>query len=284
MKSTQGFSLPSDSVTTRRMTSIIVSPSPPPRIAVVIPIHNEELFIRDVIRTVPSWVYRIIVVDDGSTDDGITVTEQTGDQRVSIVRHTRNQGVGAAIVTGYRAALDAHAEIVVVIGGDGQMDPRDMESLIQPLVTGIADYVKGNRFTRRDHVRRIPWRRRLGIRVFTEWTRWAAGNRSFGDAQCGYTACTDRLLRSLDLDRLHPGYGFPNHFIIETLTAGFQIREQAVKPIYGSEVSGIHPFRDLPRLMIRLLAWGFARWNPLSRIMRLFRREPGTTSGRTETA
>ena len=116
-------------------------------IAVVVPAYNEELLIEKTLKTLPDMVDRIIVVDDASTDRTSTIVEESakGDKRIFLLRHDVNSGVGGAIVSGYKNALESDIDITVVMAGDAQMDPDDFLSIIGPIAEGRADYAKGNR-------------------------------------------------------------------------------------------------------------------------------------------
>ncbi|MFQ6060487.1 MAG: glycosyltransferase family 2 protein, partial [Thermoplasmata archaeon] len=118
------------------------------RIGVVVPAFNEERFIADVIETIPSFVDEIVIVDDGSTDaTGPTAAKyvEKDKDRISLLRHEKRSGVGSAIVSGYKAALGKQLDIVAVMAGDGQMDPKHLPRLLDPIVENKADYSKGNR-------------------------------------------------------------------------------------------------------------------------------------------
>ncbi|HEY9247224.1 MAG TPA: glycosyltransferase family 2 protein, partial [Candidatus Methanoperedens sp.] len=114
-------------------------------ISVVVPAYNEELLIEETIRGIPEYVKRIYVIDDGSTDRTPDILKGITDTRVVSVRHERNRGVGAAIVTGYKLALEDGVDIVAVMAGDNQMDPEQLPRLLKPIIEGRADYTKGNR-------------------------------------------------------------------------------------------------------------------------------------------
>jgi glycosyltransferase involved in cell wall biosynthesis len=120
----------------------------PPVIAVVIPAYRVAAHVLEVIAEIGSDVGQIYVVDDSCPEgSGALVSEKCKDKRVVVLTHSENQGVGGAVITGYRAALEAGADIVVKVDGDGQMDPAMITDLIQPIVDGNADYTKGNRLT-----------------------------------------------------------------------------------------------------------------------------------------
>ena len=127
-------------------------------LAVVVPCFNVEKQIAGVIRGLPSWVASIIAVDDGSTDGTATVLKQLAaeDPRLTVIVRDRNGGVGAAMVTGYRAALRGGADFIAKMDGDGQMDSAELPRLLQPLVEGRADYAKGNRFGHVQDLEHMP--------------------------------------------------------------------------------------------------------------------------------
>src|SRR5262249_7842112 len=132
---------------------------------------------------------------------------------IHVVRHATNRGVGRAIATGYREALVAGLDVAVVMGGDGQMDPRDLPALLNPIAEGIADYVKGNRFLHPDVWREMPPARIAGNLVLSAATRITSGYRHVFDSQCGYTAIHRDALAKLDLDVLWARYGYPNDLL-----------------------------------------------------------------------
>lgn len=205
-------------------------------IAVVVPAHDESLFIHQVIETMPSFVDHIIVVDDASGDGTARIAQSHPDPRVQVVRHAVNRGVGAAIATGYRIARDAGAHVVAVMAGDGQMDPADLPNVLRPVLDRTADYVKGVRL-RHAEVSRMPLARRLGTQVFGWATRLALSLPELSDSQCGYTAISADALVRIDLQRLWPRFGYPNDLLCQLRMAGLRIAEVPVRPVYGNERS-----------------------------------------------
>lgn len=207
------------------------------RVAVVIPAYCEARLIADTLATLPGFVDAVYVVDDGSPDATARVAESVGDERVRVLRHPYNVGVGAALVTGYHAALAEHADVVAVMAGDAQMDPRELPDLIAPIVAGRADYVKGNRFRSRERLR-MPLLRRHAGKVLSFVTRVASG-LDVDDCQCGYTAISRHALCSLPLDQLWQGFGYPNDLLMLLSQHGLRVSEVTVRPIYGTEKSGV---------------------------------------------
>ncbi len=230
------------------------------RVAVAIPAHNEARHVARTIATVPSFVDVVVAVDDASEDGTAAELARAAraDARVRPLAHDRNRGVGAAIVTAYRAALHLGADAVVVMDGDGQMDPRDMPALLDPVCEGRADLVKGHRFDGLRPRGPMPRSRVVGNHLLSAATRVAAGYAAPLDAQCGYTAVAASALACLPLDRLYPRYGFPNDLVLRALEAGLRVESVPIRALYGSEVSGIRPHVAIPRIL-GLLARGWAR-------------------------
>lgn len=224
------------------------------RVAVVVPAYDVEREIADVVRTMPSWVDAIVIVDDASHDRTRERALAVGDPRVTVLVHARNRGVGAAIVTGYRhelAAPGAPNDAFVVMAGDAQMDPHDLETIARPIVRAEAGYVKGNRFAHRD-ARDMPWTRRLGGAVFSRATSLAIGV-PIEDSQCGYTAISRHACERLDLEALWPRYGYPNDLLGMLVRARVPIAHVPVRPVYFEGAKGLD-LRHLPRI-----AWLIAR-------------------------
>lgn len=232
------------------------------RLAVVIPAYNEERLIARTVRTVPAFVDHVVLVDDCSTDRTRWCALTVGDHRLEVIGHRRNRGVGAAIATGYGRALACGADIAVVLAGDGQMDPAEMDRLIEPIAVGVADYVKGNRLGHPELDRRMPPSRRLGNRVLTALTRLACGDATLNDTQCGYTAISRAAMQRVPLDALWPRYGYPNDLLGLLRVRGLRVLERPVTPIYGDEESGIRPHTVIPMLSFVLARTWLRRQRP----------------------
>ena len=190
-------------------------------------------------RGVPAFVDDIVVIDDGSIDGTSGIGRSTDDQRITVVRHETNRGVGAAIATGYCRALELGMDVVVVMAGDGQMDPRDLAGLVAPVATGAADYAKGNRLRHPAVLRVMPWARLIGNIVLSALTRAATGLRHIGDSQCGYTAIHRRVLAVLDPRAMWARYGYPNHLLGALARHSFRVVDVPVRPVYAGELSGL---------------------------------------------
>ena len=224
------------------------------RVIVVVPAYNEAKLIDRVLDTMPALVDRIIVVDDASTDatgELLLAARARVGSRLVVIRHEHNGGVGAAIVTGYRAALQEGPDngMVAVMAGDAQMDPEDLPRLLLPVVRDLADYTKGNRLFTGEAWQIIPRHRYLGNAALSLVTKIASGYWHVADSQSGYTVIQMQALRVLQLDRLYRRYGFPNHLLVELNNYDFRVRDVPIRPVYNiGEVSGMRIPAVIPSL------------------------------------
>ncbi len=229
-------------------------------IQVVIPARDEAILLPRTLQELPTFVDRVLVVDDASTDGTADAAEATQRHGLAIARHEENLGVGGAIVTGYRDAVTRGADIAVVVGADAQMDPTEMSTLLDPIVEGQADYVKGDRMGHPEVRRRMPRVRYLGNLALTWLTRRSSGYRRLRDAQCGYTAINRATLERLPLADLYPRYGFPNDLLAKLGEVDARVEDRPVTPIYGEERSGIRVLRVIGPIGLLLLRSGLRRW------------------------
>ena len=226
-------------------------------LGVVVPAYQEEGLIATTIAGIPGYVDRIIVVDDASSDETRARAEAVDDPRVEVIVHERNQGVGAAIVTGYKRAVEERIEVTVVMAGDNQMDPGELEHIARPVLLGEVDYAKANRLLSGRAWEVIPHDRYLGNAVLSLLTKIASGYWHVADSQAGYTALGLDALRRLDLDRIYTRYGFPNDLLVHLNVINARVRDVPSRPIYNvGERSGIRIRKVVPRISW-LLAKGF---------------------------
>jgi len=223
-------------------------------VCVVVPAYDEENLIARVIETMPDFVDRIVVVDDNSDDKTAEIVRSYAEgvnSRVVLIRHNTNQGVGAAIVSGYKWARDNKMDATAVMAGDAQMDPEDLPNLLEPVVTGQTDYAKGNRLFTGNAWQIIPKVRYLGNSYLSLLTKIASGYWHIADSQTGYTVINLRALETLDLDSVYKRYGMPNDFLVRLNIYSFRVRDVPIKPVYNiGEVS-----RLKVRKVVITLSW-----------------------------
>jgi glycosyltransferase involved in cell wall biosynthesis len=219
------------------------------RVAVVVPAYDEERLVGETLRGIPGFVDRVYVVDDASSDGTVAAAEGLGDERVAVLRHERNRGVGAAIATGYRKAREDEIDVTCVMAADNQMDPSELEALAAPVALGAVEYAKANRLVTGEAWTVIPRTRYLGNAVLSLLTKIASGYWHVADSQAGYTALSLDALRRLDLDKLYPRYGFPNDMLVHLNVQNARVRDVPSRPIYDvGERSGIRLRAVVPRI------------------------------------
>jgi glycosyltransferase involved in cell wall biosynthesis len=244
------------------------------RIAVVVPAFNEAGKIAHTVRSIPGFVDHVIVVDDASTDATVRIARRSQRRGLEVLTHDHNRGVGAAIATGYLRARDLGADVTAVMAGDSQMDPADLASLVGAVVSGRADYAKGNRFAWPGVYRVMPLPRLVGNFVLSHLTRLASGYSHLFDSQCGYTAANRRALDAIVAGPVFPRYGYPNHLLIRLAALGARAVDVPVRPVYGPAWrSGIRISRVLGPISLLLVRAMCAR---LGRVFarRLWRSPP----------
>lgn len=231
-------------------------------VAVVVTAHNEEKLILKVLETLPSWVDKVFVIDDCSTDQTVEIVEQyiSTDRRVDLIRHTENRGVGGALQSGYRASLENKMEITVVMNGDGQMHPDDLPNILDPIASGVADYSKGNRLFHGEAWNMIPRYRYIGNAVLSLLTKIASGYWHVADSQCGFTAMSLKALQCIDIDDIFQRYGVPNDILVKLNIENLRVVDVPIRPVYGiGEQSGIRLYKVIPDISLLLFKAFFKR-------------------------
>lgn len=227
-------------------------------VCVVIPMYRAEGTIQDVLRGIPEWIARIIVVDDASPDASSAQVEALADARVVLIRHAKNQGVGGAVLTGLAKALELGAKIAVKIDADGQMDPAFLAEMVAPIAEGRADYVKGNRFFHLREVTYMPFSRRIGNLGLSFLTKLASGYWNVFDPTNGYIAINLPTFRSLEQNRLHRRFFFETSMLMELNLARAVIVEVPMPARYEGEISSLSVGHSLVEFSYHLLR-GFLR-------------------------
>ena len=214
------------------------------RIAAILPCYRVGGRVLDVIARIGHECERIYVVDDGCPErTGELVERECRDPRVRVLRHEKNQGVGGAVTTGYRAACDDGCTILVKIDGDGQMDPALLPRFIGPIVAGQADYAKGNRFWDLANLRGMPAGRIVGNLGLSFLTKLSSGYWDVFDPTNGFTALHAAVARRLPLDRVHRGYFFESDLLFRLATVRAVVVDVPMDARYGDERSSLRPAR-----------------------------------------
>jgi dolichol-phosphate mannosyltransferase len=210
------------------------------RIAVVIPSYKVTSHIAAVISNIPSWVWRIYVIDDACPDhSGKLVEDNVRDDRVRVVYHAQNKGVGGAVMTGYQIAIFDGADVIVKVDGDGQMDPHLIPNFVEPILAGEADYTKGNRFFDLEEIRAMPMVRLFGNAVLSLMTKLSAGYWDLFDPTNGYTAIHAEVARLLPFGKISQRYFFETDILFRLNTLRAVVVDVPMNAKYSDEVSNL---------------------------------------------
>jgi glycosyltransferase involved in cell wall biosynthesis len=230
------------------------------RVAVVVPCYRCKAQVRRVLEGIDSSVWRVYLVDDACPEGtGDWVRQSLSDPRIHVLTHTQNQGVGGAVISGYRAALADGADIVVKLDGDGQMDPALIGRFIAPILRGRADYTKGNRFFTLRSLAGMPRIRLLGNALLSFVAKLSTGYWSLFDVTNGYTAIHARLLPYLELDRISRRYFFETDLLFRLGTLRAAVVDVPMDAVYADERSNLKVSRVLPEFAFKHMVNLFKR-------------------------
>ncbi len=231
-------------------------------IGVVIPCYQVAQNVVSVIEGIPKYVDAIIAVNDASIDDTGQMLEGLRCERLTVLHHNKNRGVGGAMATGYRHAFREGIEIVVKLDGDGQMEPMHMIDLVRPIIYGTCDYAKGHRFLHTAELKKMPLFRKVGNIVLNYLTKISSGYLRVSDPQNGYLAIRTEFLPKLDLDRIQTSrYFFENEMLIQLKLANARVMDLPIPAVYNgspsslriSEVIQYYPMMLLTGFLLRIL-------------------------------
>ncbi len=242
-------------------------------VAVIIPAYKAEAHIEGVLRGIPSWVHRIIVVNDASPDaTGERALEfASGNPKCTVLTHETNQGVGGAMVTGFKAVLeDPSVNVVIKMDSDGQMSPDRLSKFLEVLQQQGCDFVKANRFMHLKALQQMPLIRQIGNTGLGFLTKIATGYWSIFDPTNGFFGIRATTLKRLDLEQLASRYYFEISLLGELGMQRATVRDLPTPAVYSDEVSNLSVTRtlfDFPprlfrtwlrRMVVRDLLWSFS--------------------------
>ncbi|MBC8276002.1 MAG: glycosyltransferase family 2 protein [Chloroflexi bacterium] len=212
-----------------------------PKIIAAIPCLDEEQFISDVVTRARRYVDKVIVIDDGSTDNTSEAAKSAG---AHVIRHEIRQGAGAATRSAFEAAITDGADVLITLDGDGQHNPDEIPQILAPILDDEADLVIGSRFlqptqltqeTQRTNIRRY---RKFGIDVIT-WLYNLSSKVKVSDSQSCFRSHSRRLLEAINITE--SGFGFSVEVLIKARRKGFVITEVPISCVYHSQGSSLNP-------------------------------------------
>jgi dolichol-phosphate mannosyltransferase len=231
-----------------------------PRIAVVMPAYKSRQFIADVLAVIGPEVESIIVIDDACPDHtGQFVLDNCKDDRINVLFHEKNLGVGGAVITGYKHALDLQADIIVKIDSDGQMDPKDIPDIVSPIINGYADYTKGNRFYDIEDVKEMPVVRLIGNAGLSFLSKLSSGYWNIFDPTNGYTAIHQKALNALPLDKLSQRFFFESDMLFRLNISRAVVIDVPIRARYGQEKSNLNISKEIGNFFVYHLKNFFKR-------------------------
>lgn len=222
------------------------------RIAVVIPCYRVKAQILAVLQKIGPECWKIYVIDDQCPEQtGDYVKSNVSDPRIAVVYNTENLGVGGAVIEGYKRAIADGATVIVKVDGDGQMNPELIRQFVQPIIDGLADYTKGNRFYNLDYISRMPVIRIVGNAVLSFMTKLSSGYWDLFDPTNGYTAIHASVAAMLPLDKISKRYFFESDVLFRLNTVRAVVIDIPMQPAYGAEISNLHLTKILPEFLVK---------------------------------
>jgi dolichol-phosphate mannosyltransferase len=230
-------------------------------IVVIIPAYCVERELGGVLASIPAYVRHIVVVNDASPDGTAAVITAAcqRDGRIIPITHVKNQGVGGAMLSGYKKSLALEAQIVVKLDGDGQMSANDIPALIAPLIAGQADFTKGNRFRDFLALSNMPFVRRIGNLALSFLAKSATGYWNCFDPTNGFLAMRGEVLERMPLERIHKSYFFEISQLSQLYLIGACLRDVPIPARYADETSSLSILKVLVEFPPALLAVFFRR-------------------------
>lgn len=227
------------------------------KICVVIPAYNASKTINTVISTVPDWVDQIVVVNDKSKDDTLSILLNLKDPRLTVVDHEKNRGVGGAMKSGYAEGLKGDSDIFVKVDSDGQMDPNQINRLLDPIISKEANYTKGNRFLHTKQLMSMPTVRRVGNFFMSFLSKIATSYWHIFDPTNGFIAISRQALELIDLDQLDEAYYFETSLLEALYVIRAPIKDVSMHAIYKGETSYLSESKVLFQFPLKMIATFF---------------------------
>ena len=211
-----------------------------------IPAYNEVKNIGKIVQECLKYVDKVIVCDDGSTDNTSKEAEFAG---AFVVRHEKNHGKGAALKSLFKTAKFSNADIIVTIDADGQFLTEEIPKLVKPILNNKYDLVIGNRFKLNN---KIPKYRKLGNDILDKVTQ-IASNIGIDDTQSGFRAYSKNAIEKIQFDS--DGFGADAEILVRAVKQGLAISEENVTVIYntGGRTSTKNPISQSTEVILSLI-------------------------------
>lgn len=221
------------------------------KVGVAVPAYNEERLIQKTLTTLPKFVDIIVVVNDGSSDATLKKIKEVAkkDPRITIINNDENRGIGYSLKEAVRKATTLGADRVAVMAGDAQMDPNQLQPMLNSMDKRSLDFIKANRFTHLEALTKMPFYRRVGNVIVTILTKFATGYYSIFDTQNGYVIYTKDVIDRMPWSIIGDKYEYENTILIGLAIINAKIGDYAAPAIYGDEKSTIKVFSTTLRVL-----------------------------------
>ncbi len=209
-------------------------------IAAVIPCYKVKDRVLAVLNAIGPEVTEIIVIDDACPEKTADyIAQHFKDKRLSIIRHEQNEGVGGAVISGYKLAIEKSVDIIVKIDGDGQIDPSLVPTICAPIILGLSDYVKGNRFFTFSDSRSMPIIRKVGNLGLSFITKFSSGYMNIFDPTNGFTAIHVEVAKALPLDKISRRFFFESDMLFHLNCVRAVVTDIPIIAVYKDEISNL---------------------------------------------
>jgi glycosyltransferase involved in cell wall biosynthesis len=213
-------------------------------ITAILPAYNEQVSIGSTVLGAKKYANRIVVVDDGSTDNTAYIAEMAG---AEVIKHLENLGKGAALKTGFNAVNST--DIIVTVDADGQHSPSQIPLLVEPIINGEADVVNGSRYLNGGE-KNTPRYRRVGQSVLDIATN-INGRTHITDSQSGFRAFAAHSIPAFRFRQ--KGFGIESEMLTEASNAGLRIKEVEIGVRYDVANNKRNPISHGVGVLIKVI-------------------------------
>ncbi len=210
------------------------------KIAVIIPCYKVSKQIKGVLLSIPEFIDDIIVIDDACPENSGNTAKELNQDKTHVIYHEKNEGVGGAVISGFKKAIELNSDIVVKMDGDNQMDSNNIAKLVLPLINNRADYTKGNRFNDFKALAGMPKIRLFGNGVLSFAIKAASGYWNVMDPTNGFCAISSQSLQNLNFHKIDRRYFFEIDMLINLNLMNNVIQDIPISAIYKDEISNLN--------------------------------------------
>lgn len=221
------------------------------KITAVLPAFNAEKTLKKTYDAIPKdCVHEVILVDDASTDETVARAKEISD--LIVIVHEKNKGYGGNQKTCYKEALRRNADVVIMIHPDFQYDPQYVPQMVEPIVTGKANFVMGSRFLNSDpREGGMVWWRYWGNRFLTSLQNLSL-QTNLSEGHSGYRAYSRQLLETIPFEQFSDDFVFDSQMLVAVGRKKMKISEVKIPTKYTSDSSSIS-FRSSVRYGLETL-------------------------------